>query len=135
MFPYVERRRAGVVNESPIGGRSSRSYPVRLDLRYKIIRDGKPVHHGTGRTRQLSSTELIFSADHPLPIGTVEVAIDWPIWLDGICPLQLIVFGHVIGSDQAVSVKIVRHEFRTRRLPPRSQSTDRPESYIRSLPT
>lgn len=114
---------------------ANRSYPVQLGLRYKVVREGQAVVQGNGRTRQLSSSELVFTTDQPLPNGAVEVALDWPFRLDGICPLQMVVFGHVLhGSDQAYTVRIERHEFRTRRLSPNSQSTDRPESQISSLP-
>jgi hypothetical protein len=121
--------------ELPHAVRSNRSYPVQLDLCYKVVRDGQPVEHGNGRTRQFSSSEVVvFAADHPLPIGAVELALDWPFLLDGVCPLQVVVFGQVLpSSDQAVTVKIERHEFRTRRLPAKPQSANRPESHVRSL--
>ena len=120
--------------ELPLPVGSHRSYPVQLDLRYKFIRGGQLVERGNGRTRQFSSSEVVFTADHPLPIGAVELALDWPFRLDGTCPLQVVVFGHVLpGSDQAVTVRIERHEFRTRRMPPKSQSADRAESHISNL--
>lgn len=121
--------------ELPRTLRSNRSYPVQLGLRYKVVRDGQSIVNGHGRTRQLSSSELVFTTDQRLPIGAVEVALDWPFRLDGVCPLQVVVFGHVLhGSDQACTVRIERHEFRTRRLPPNSQSPDRPGSEISSMP-
>lgn len=121
--------------ELPRTVHANRSYPVQLGVRYKVVRDGQPVVQGNGRTRQLSSSELVFTTDQRLPIGAVEVALDWPFRLDGVCPLQVVVFGHVLhGSDQACTVRIERHEFRTRRLPPNSQSTDRRESEISSMP-
>lgn len=114
--------------------RPNHSYPVQLELRYKVFRDGQPVEHGNGQTQLLSSSEVVFTADHPLPLGAVEVALDWPFWLDGVCPLQVVVFGDVLhGSDQTVTVRIKRHEFRTRRLPPKSQSINNPESHLSSL--
>lgn len=114
---------------------ANRSYPVQLGMRYKVVRDGQAVVQGIGRTRQLSNSELVFTTDQPLPNGAVEVALDWPFRLDGNCPLQMVVFGHVLnGSDQTCTVRIERHEFRTRRLPPNSQSTDRSESEISSMP-
>ena len=126
-------RLAGVVTKLPAAGSPNRCYPVQLDLRYKVLRNGQPVEHGNGRTRQFSSSELVFTAERALPIGAVELALDWPFRLDGVCPLQVVVFGQVLGgSERAVMVKIERHEFRTRRLPPKSQSTDRPQ--INSMP-
>ena len=114
---------------------ANRSYPVQLGLRYKVVRDGRPVVQGNGLTRQLSSSELVFTTDQRLPIGAVVVALDWPFRLDGVCPLQVVVFGYVLhGSDQACTVRIERHEFRTRRLPPNSQTNGRTESQITSLP-
>lgn len=131
MFPNYVPRRTGVVNEFPVGGRSNRSYPVQLDLRYKVIHDGKPLGHGSGRTRQFSSSVLVFTADQPLSTGAVELALDWPFLLDGVCPLQLVVFGHVLhGSNHVVTVKIARHEFRTRRPSLSSKASHGPESHI-----
>ena len=133
MSTSVPSPRASVI-EFPRSVRSTRSYPVQLGLRYKVVRDGQPVEHGSGRTRQFSSSELVFAADQPLPIGAVELALDWPFRLDGVCPLQVVVFGRVLhGSDQAVTVKIERHEFRTRRVLSKSPSTIRPDSQISSL--
>ena len=132
MSPNVPSRRANTV-EIPVAGCSNRSYPVQLDLRYNVVRDGQPAEHGIGRTRRFSSSELVFTADARLPIGPVELALDWPFRLDGICPLQVVVFGHVLGgSDRAITVRIDRHEFRTRRVP-KPQSTDRPQSHTISL--
>ena len=120
MSPNVPSPRTRAV-EFPHTVSSNRSYPVQLDLSYKVVRNGQPVEHGNGRTRQFSSSEVVvFAADHPLPIGAVELVLNWPFLLDGICPLQVVVFGQVLpGSDQAVTVRIERHEFRTRRVSPK----------------
>ena len=130
MSPNVPSPRSRAIEILP-NVHSNHSYPVELELHYKIVRDGQPVEHGIGRTRQFSSSEaVVFTADRPLPIEAVELVLDLPFLLDGVCPLQVIVFGHVLtGSHQAVTVKIERHEFRTRRIPPNRQSTDCPKSH------
>ena len=69
-----------------------------------------------GRTREFSARAISFTADQTLPLGTeVRLSVDWPLPLDGICPLQLIIFGRVTNSGRkGATLKIVRHEFRTR---------------------
>ena len=117
----------------PLTVGSNRSYPVQLELSYKVVRDGQFVEHGNGRTRHFSSSQLVFAANDSLPIGPVELAVDWPFLLGGVCPLQLVVFGHVLhGSDKAVTVSIDRHEFRTRRSQ-KLASTIPPESHVTRL--
>jgi hypothetical protein len=116
--PNLTSRRARVAVELPAAGRSSRPYPLQIDLRYKVVRGGRPIQQGLGRTRRLSTAEVSFSADQNLPGGAdVELSVNWPLPLGGVCPLQLLIFGRVIrsGADGS-TVKIARYEFRTRRF-------------------
>ncbi len=91
-------------------------FPLRLELRYrtKPPRAGEAV--GTGRSLWISSDQILFLSDQPLEPGTnIEVSLAWPARLDNRTPLQLCVTGQVVRcSETAVSVRISRHEFRTR---------------------
>lgn len=93
-----------------------RRYPVQIHLRYKVLRDGFVAARGSGKSREFGGGKLSFHADSPLLEGAdLELALDWPLRLEGVCPLQLVVFGRVIASNQEGStLEIVRHEFRTR---------------------
>ena len=118
MSPNLTSRRARVAVELPAAGRSSRPYPVQIDLRYKVLRSGRPIQQGLGQTRQLSAAEVSFSADQHLLRGAdVELSVDWPRPLGGVYPLQLLIFGRVIYSgEDGSTLKIASYEFRTRRF-------------------
>jgi hypothetical protein len=63
--------------------RGSVRYPVDLELRYSVAGPG-PVENGFGRTIDVSSSGLSFTADTPLSIGQrLDVSIDWPCSLTG----------------------------------------------------
>jgi len=45
----------------------------------------------------------------------VEVSVNWPARLDGICALQFVAMGRVVRADgDRAAVRIERYEFRTR---------------------
>jgi len=70
---------------------------------------------GTGRTRNLGGETVCFEVDQQiLKKGDVELRIAWPFRLQDICPLELVVQGSLIRSDDSVAViKIRRYEFQT----------------------
>ena len=93
-------------------------FSLTLDIRYAVLGHHAPEETGSGRTVELSSGGLTFSADRPLLTGQhLEVFIDWPVLLDGGVKLQLIMAGVVLRTNgTATSLQIHRHEFRTRRV-------------------
>ena len=97
--------------------RSHVRYSIELDVRYNGSCEQRVPHEGSGRTRDFSSGGIFFSTNQPLPPGNcVNLFIDWPIPLDGTCPLQLVITGKIVRSSRdGVAVKILHHEFRTRR--------------------
>jgi len=45
----------------------------------------------------------------------VEVAVDWPVRLDGACPLRFVAVGKVVRSEATkAAVQITRYAFKTR---------------------
>jgi len=88
-------------------------YPLCMDLRYTVVH---PYRAGSGRVVDLSSSGLRFIADRPLEAGLeVELAVSWPLLLDGGVPLQLLTSGKVVWANGAIAaLQIGRHEFRTR---------------------
>jgi c-di-GMP-binding flagellar brake protein YcgR len=101
--------------------RSSFRVPVELEVRYSVVGHRRPVENGSGRTIDMSSSGLSFTADRPLSIGQrVDMSIDWPVLLDGGIQLQIVASGVVVRTTGAVTeIRIERHDFRTRRVGPR----------------
>jgi len=98
--------------------RASTRFPLTLGVRYAVSGRLAPLETGSGRTIDLSSTGLSFTADRPLLTGQkLDISIDWPVLLDGGVKLQLIMSGVVVRTTgTATALEIVRHEFRTRRV-------------------
>ena len=94
---------------------------MNLAVRYSVVGHPRPVESGSGRTIDMSSSGLSFTANTPLSIGqTLGVSIDWPVLLDGGVQLQIAALGVVVRTNAAVTaIRIERHDFRTRRAGPR----------------
>jgi hypothetical protein len=98
--------------------RASTRFSLNLELRYTVFGRRAPVDTRCGRTIDLSSSGLRFAAESPLEPGLrLDVAIEWPVLLEGGVPLQLIAVGEVVwtkGTETAM--RIQRHELRTGRV-------------------
>jgi hypothetical protein len=90
---------------------------VNLEVWYSVVGHRGPAENGSGRTIDMSSSGLSFTADTPLSIGqTLDMSIDWPVRLDRDVQIQLVASGVVVRATGAMTaVRIERHEFRTRR--------------------
>jgi hypothetical protein len=101
--------------------RSSVRFPLNLEVRYSVAGHCGPVETGFGRTIDMSSSGLSFTADRPRLVGqNLDVSIDWPARLDGDVQLQMVVSGVVVRTTEALTaIRIERHDFRTRRAGPR----------------
>jgi hypothetical protein len=64
----------------------------------------------------MGSSGILFTTEEKLVLGRmVEVSVNWPARLDGVCPLQFVVTGRVVRSDSdRAAVRIERYEFKTR---------------------
>ena len=114
-------RRVWLLQGLSSDSRSSVRVPMDLEVRYRVVRRRRPVENGSGRTIDISSSGLSFTADRPLSVGqTLDVYIDWPVLLDGGVQLQIVASGVVVRTTGAVTaIRIERHDFRTRRAGPR----------------
>ena len=114
-------RRVRLLQGLSSDSRSSVRVPIDLEVRYRVVRRRRSVEIGSGRTIDMSSSGLSFTADTPLSIGqTLDVSIDWPVLLDGGVQLQIVVSGVVVRTTGAVTaIRIERHDFRTRRAGPK----------------
>lgn len=91
-------------------------YPLGLDLCYTVLHRRRQTETGLGRTVDLSTWGLRFTADRPLEPGLkVKLAIKWPRLLDGGVHLQLVASGMVVWAEGTeAGLQIDHREFRTR---------------------
>ena len=110
------------VHSANIGGtlerRETVRFPVREDVRYRVIQAKAPKLSGLGTTLNMGSGGILFTTEDPLPLGRlVELSVNWPARLDGICPLQFVATGRVVRSEPTcAAVRIERYEFKTRSI-------------------
>src|ERR1035437_8719031 len=96
--------------------RETGRFPVREEVRYRVLHAKGLPASGVGRTLDIGSGGILFTTEERLPMGRlVEVAVNWPVRLDGACPLQFVAVGKVVRSEATkAAVQIARYEFRTR---------------------
>jgi hypothetical protein len=100
--------------------RRHRRYPVSLNVTYKLFRNGKIARLGSGQTLDVSSGGACFECVDPFPSdGSIELTINWPCLLEGVCPLKLVMRGRIVRVDgQRIAVEAEHHEFRTAGIRP-----------------
>jgi hypothetical protein len=94
--------------------RSSR-FPIERELRYKTLNQRAEILAGSGKTLNISSSGVLFTSDHDLPVGTrLEVSISWPAQLNEKCFLNLVARGRVTRHNKGqLALQIQQYEFRT----------------------
>ena len=97
--------------------RGSNRFPLREEVRFRTLRAKSRNLQGTGKTIDMSSGGVFFTTERELPHGwLIELSVNWPARLGGVCPLQFVAVGRVIRSDGAsAAVRIERYEFKTRK--------------------
>jgi hypothetical protein len=101
--------------------RRHRRYPVSLDVSYKLFhQNGKIYRLGSGQTLDMSSGGACFESEDPFPsAGPIELTINWPCLLEGICALKLVMRGRIVRAvGGRIAVEAVHHEFRTAGIRP-----------------
>lgn len=103
------------VETKRIDQRLHRRYPITLEVEYKLLSKGRVERLGAGKTLNVSSGGVLFEAKESLPPGSsIEVLMDWPFLLEGVCPLKLVIYGRVVrGDSKRIAVRTNQHEFRT----------------------
>ena len=102
---------------APEDRRLSSRLPIMEPVRYRIIGQRKGREQiGSGNTLNMSSGGVLFTTESSLVEGSrIELAVDWPVTLDGVA-LKLVILGRVVWVEGArAAMSIERHEFRTRR--------------------
>ena len=99
--------------------RQHRRYAISLNVQYKLRNNGEVTRLGTGKTFNISSGGIFLQTGGALPTGgEIELLMKWPFFLDGSCPLKLVVQGRIVRSDaNGTAVQALRHEFRTSKRP------------------
>jgi hypothetical protein len=105
------------VNVGDQDRRSHRRYPVELGVHYEVFRNRETVRNGSGKTVNLSTGGVLFSANQALPSGLdVALRIDWPTGSPAVPLLELQILGRVVWSSMTVNaVTVSSYEFRIRR--------------------
>jgi hypothetical protein len=95
--------------------RKASRYPLHQDLRFRVLHREIKLS-GTGQTLDFSSSGILFWSKEFLRVGNiVEVSVDWPVRLDGTCPIKIVAEGPVVRVDgHRIAMRITRYEFRTR---------------------
>jgi len=96
--------------------RKTGRFPVREDVRYRVVLSRAHQVSGSGTTVDIGSNGILFTTEDKLPLGRpVELSVNWPARLDGVCPLQFVATGRVVRSEKhRAAVRIERYEFKTR---------------------
>lgn len=95
--------------------RTKTRFPIRREMRFKLLEDDRIIAAGIGETLDLSSGGVGIALDQQLTPGAfIEISISWPALLDQSCPMRLIIFGRVVRSEIGkAACTIDKYEFRT----------------------
>ena len=113
-------RRLDSPDVAPSERRRSSRFPIEREVRYKTLNQRTEILAGNGKTLNISSSGVLFTSDHELPVGTrLELSISWPAQLNEKCFLNLVARGrvtrHIKGS---LALQIQQYEFRTQSRTP-----------------
>ncbi len=118
---YVTRQiRSEVPDVSPQGNaqadrRHSDRFPIQREVRYRILNKRAGEEIGAGKTVNISSSGVLFTAEHILlPGRRLELSISWPAQLNNRCALKLVARGRLVRfKDGCAAIEIQQYEFRT----------------------
>ena len=99
--------------------RQKSRFPIRRELRFRLLQEGKVSETGQAETLNMSSGGVAFAFDRDLPIGAfIELSISWPVQLETGTHMRLVVFGRVLRSaDNHSACSVDKYEFRTQARP------------------
>jgi len=99
--------------------RHHRRYNIKFAAHYKILKNNSFIQSGSGTVLNISSGGIFFECKGPLPLRVpIDLILKWPVLLDGVCPLNLIVRGLVLrSSSDGVAVRILTYDFHTTKRP------------------
>jgi hypothetical protein len=102
-------------SKDKIERRASHRFPIERDVRFKVLSRKTGTEAGVGKTVNISSSGVLFTADRSLSPGKrVELSISWPAQLDKTCHLKLVAKGRVVRCEaDKAALEIQQYEFRT----------------------
>ena len=94
--------------------RSHRRYPIILEVEYRLSRN-RVVRFGSASTLNISTGGLLFEVNDVLPSsGPIRLMLNWPFVLDEVCPLKLVIDGHIVRNEgNRIAIRIEYYEFHT----------------------
>jgi hypothetical protein len=109
---YQDRTFSGKIDRER---RTKRRFQIDQEVRYKMLYGQRIAETGVGRTTNVSSGGVWFSTENMLTSGMpVELSMNWPVLLNDVCPMKLMIYGCVVRSNEkGAAVTIERYEFRT----------------------
>ena len=116
----VNMQLRGVGTTATFGGipnrRRSNRFPLSEELKYRLIQSRKPMTIRSGRTLNFASKGILFGTEEQLPLGhLVELAVNWPAFLRGTCPMKFVATGWVVRSEpNLAAIRVERYELKTR---------------------
>ena len=98
--------------------RMKRRFRLEQEVRYKMLFGQRIAETGTGTTANISSSGVWFSTATILNPGMpIEISMSWPVLLNEVCPMKLMIYGCVVrANERGAAVAIERYEFRTQGL-------------------
>jgi len=104
------------MHRAPADRRSSSRFPIMQEIRYRLLDRVAGKLDGNGMTVDMSRNGVLFTTDDELTPGRVlEISVNWPVALDGVCPLKFVATGRVVrASGTLAAVRIERYQFKTR---------------------
>ncbi len=99
--------------------RQSDRFPIRRELRLRILDKRKAGVSAPGNTVNMSSSGVLFAAEQTFSPGCrLELSINWPVKLNEKCALRFVARGRVVRTAQGwTALEILGHEFRTQSAP------------------
>jgi hypothetical protein len=103
------------LNQVQTDRRHSDRFPIEREVRYRVLNKRSGEETGDGRTINISSSGVLFTAEQILlPGRRVELSISWPAQLNNKCALKLVARGRVVRFEQGrAAIEIQQYEFRT----------------------
>jgi PilZ domain len=94
--------------------RKSKRWPIEREVRYKVV-GGQRGFYGSGKTINMSSGGVLFTIEYALSNKQlIELAVSWPVKLNGAISLQLVALGRVVRAEETqAAITIERYEFKT----------------------
>jgi len=95
--------------------RLHRRYPIVLDAEFELLDKIGVEFLGYGRTLNISTGGVLLATNDALPAGrSIKLAMNWPLLLEGVCQLRLVIRGRIVRSDgKRIAVQTTHREFRT----------------------